>query len=160
MSQIFGLLLTLGLFLCPSAQAGPVKTVSVAAGTTSAVDISYAMFTGSPALSAGLELGGERLRWYGGLDSQPLMIHSVGGVDARPFLALSTGPTMGDEDLRIGPYGSIGLFTLGAGLRVVYSPAVGERGGRHGWEVRGGLHASKTVSASLLYHFRLPPKQP
>ena len=145
--------------ISPSALAGTLQSQSIAIGATSAFDLTYLMSSGSPILSAGLELGGESLRLYAGLESSPLLVHSIGYTDTRPLIALTLGPTVGRDDLRVGAYGSLGFLTMGGGMRAIYTPVEGKRGARHGWEVRAGVHLSKTVSTSLLYHVNLPNKQ-
>jgi len=157
MSQLFVLVAILATLFSPSAQAGAVKDIAFSAGAPAGPDLMFGMPVGSPTARASIELGGRSLRWYTSLESSPTLLHSISfDMAGIPMIMLSSGPTFGTEDFRVGPYVSAGLVAAGAGIRVAHATREGKRGGKHGWEARASYTYSSTVSTSLLYSWHLP----
>ena len=152
------------LFLSSPAQAGAIKDVSVSAGASAGVALGWVNPVIAPTLSLSTELGGEKLRWYTALEVSPNLYIDLadGGVfPIPPIGSLVMGPTLGGNNLRIGPYGYLGLYSAGGGLRAAAITKEGRRGGQHGWELRAALNVAlpPSVTTTALYSWHLPMKK-
>ena len=116
-------------------------------------------WSSSPALAVGCE-SGEDVGLYVGMETAPRMEYRVptldGGADrpVRHFGSLTVGPMVGGERVQFGPVGTVGIWTLGGGVRAVARPSQSRRGAYRGLEVRGLVMAPSAPSAELmvLYH--------
>jgi len=147
----------------PTATAGALKDVSLSAGASAGLALGWFQPVVAPTLSASTELGGTKLRWYTALDASPTFYLDLtdGAVFLIPPVAsVAMGPTYGNDNLRIGPYGFIGMYAAGAGLRAAAISKPGKRGARHGWEIRSSLNVTlpPSVTTTALYSWHLPLK--
>jgi hypothetical protein len=158
---LFALLSSVLFLSSQRAYAGALKDVSLSAGASAGLSLGWVEPLVAPTLSTSVELGGEKLRWYTAIELSPTFYLDVddGSVFLIPPVgSLAMGPTYGSETLRVGPYGYLGLYAAGAGLRAAVITKPGKRGGRHGWELRSALNVTlpPSVTTTALYSWHLP----
>lgn len=90
----------------------------------------------SPAASLACDLSDHPTRWFLGLDTAPMFKYAVGDSNLVHFAAASTGVMFGGPKFRAGPYGTVGLLVLGAGVRAVWTPIGDEDTPYRGLELR------------------------
>ncbi len=138
--------------ITPSARAGALQDVSLGIGATAGADMLFGIPVASPSVSAAAELGGPHFRWYTAFDSSPTLLHSISfDLAGIPVAMISTGPTFGNEDFRIGPYATVGLVSAGAGVRALVNTRTGKYGGKLGWEARLTYTYASAVTTTVLY---------
>lgn len=151
-------------FMMPQqANAGALKDVVFSAGASAGLSLGWNEPVFAPTLSASSELGGEKLRWYTAIEASPTFYIALNDSSfflIPPIGSLAMGPTYGNDNLRVGPYGYFGLYAAGAGLRAAVITKLGKRGGRHGWELRSSLNVTlpPSVTTTALYSWHLPLK--
>lgn len=111
----------------------------------------------SPALLVAREVGPGPAWTYLGFHTAPTLLWVAGGATGAELAVFDLGFTVGDERIRLGPYGSFGLLAAGAGLRAVITPFDTRRGNLRGLEARLTWYAPRTGAVGLYYvHSRLP----
>ncbi|MBT3220451.1 MAG: hypothetical protein HN348_15300 [Proteobacteria bacterium] len=104
----------------------------------------------SPAVYMANERGGPRTRSFFGLETAPTFAWGLDKGGGIQLFNLSAGATFGSPHLRAGPYATIGIFNVGAGLRFVLTPWETRKAKLFGFESRFTWFWPRTAQLSLL----------
>ena len=115
----------------------------------------------SPATLAVWESGGGPARAFFGLQSAPLFLWLSGDEGGGITLAMAdVGWTFGSDRLRVGPYATIGVIAMGAGVRTVWTPLQTRTGDLRGIEARLTWYARSTGHVGIYFVRTIPMGAP
>ncbi|MCA9568545.1 MAG: hypothetical protein KC656_11915 [Myxococcales bacterium] len=124
-------------------------------------------FSGSPVVTLACDVGAAKSAgWLLGAETAPFFFYRVpiahGGSDRELHHAGSVtfGPWVGSDRARVGPIATLGVFTLGGGVRAVVTPFSTKQGAWHGLELRAtALFPSlPAFQGMVLWHVWFDPK--
>ncbi|MFT6820752.1 MAG: hypothetical protein ACJATT_004580 [Myxococcota bacterium] len=116
-------------------------------------------WSGSPVVSASCEWSGRSVALFTGVEMAPLFTSArPRGRPVRHLASHTLGVMLGGDALRIGPIGTVGIWTLSAGGRASVQLGTTRRGVEHRLEMRGSALAVGTAGQGIfLYTMGLDP---